>query len=153
VMLGILYLCWMLFVGTFARDELLLGIAAVLLAGFGLRVVQLSYPARFSPTLREMMAGWRIPWYLLSGTYEITAVSLQDLLGYKRAKSLFRVARFKSDAKMGPEGAARSALAVTYTTVAPNFIVLGINAKEQQMLFHQIERSSVPRMTQELGAA
>ena len=150
---GTLYVCWMVFVGSFARDELLLGVAAVVLAGFGLRVVQLSYPARFSPSLRELAAGWRMPWYLISGTYEITVVSLRDLFGYERAKSVFRVARFRSGADTNPQGAARSALAVAYTTVAPNFIVLGINAKQQQMLFHQIERSSVPRMTQELGAA
>jgi hypothetical protein len=36
--------------------------------------------------------------------------------------------------------------------MAPNFIVIGIDADEKQMLFHQLERSSVPRMSQSLGA-
>jgi hypothetical protein len=36
--------------------------------------------------------------------------------------------------------------------MAPNFIVIGIDDDQAQMLFHQIERSSVPKMTQRLGA-
>jgi hypothetical protein len=39
-----------------------------------------------------------------------------------------------------------------YTTTAPNFIVIGIDPDLSRMLFHQIERSSVPKMTRELGA-
>jgi hypothetical protein len=43
-------------------------------------------------------------------------------------------------------------LAVAYTTMSPNFIVLGINTKEKGLVFHQIERSGVPKMTKNLGA-
>jgi hypothetical protein len=43
-------------------------------------------------------------------------------------------------------------LATIYTTVAPNFIVIGIDPELSRMLFHQLERSSVPKMTGALGA-
>ena len=79
-------------------------------------------------------------------------VAARDSIGGKRAQSLFRVSPFRAGARENPHAAARRALAVAYTTVAPNFIVLGINADGQRMLFHQIERSSVPKMTEQLGA-
>jgi hypothetical protein len=36
--------------------------------------------------------------------------------------------------------------------MAPNFIIIGIDAAQSRMIFHQLERSEVPRMTKELGA-
>jgi hypothetical protein len=115
-------------------------------------VVNLQYPSRFSPTTADLLACWRLPWYLVTGTGEVLLVAAKDLLGIKRAQSLFQVARFNAGAKDNPEATARRVLAAAYTTVAPNFIVVGVNSSDQSMLFHQIERSAVPRMTQELGA-
>jgi multisubunit Na+/H+ antiporter MnhE subunit len=146
------YLLWLLFVGTFSRHELLVGVAAAALAVSGLLVIESYYPAHFSPTLGELLSLWRCPWYLISGTWEITAVAAKDLLGIERAKSLFRMVPFEAGTKDDPHATARRVLAVVYTTVAPNFIVLGINSSDKKLLFHQIQRSSVPQMTQELGA-
>lgn len=70
-------------------------------------------------------------------------------IGGKRAESLFRVSPFRAGTAENPRATARRALAVVYTTVAPNFIVLGANANQQKMLFHQIERSSAPTMTEQ----
>jgi hypothetical protein len=36
--------------------------------------------------------------------------------------------------------------------MAPNFIVIGIDFHQSRMLFHQLRRSSVPKMTKSLGA-
>jgi multisubunit Na+/H+ antiporter MnhE subunit len=146
------YLLWLVFVGTFSLHELLVGIIATFLAAVGMLVTTVQYPARFSPSARDLLACWRLPWYLLSGTGEVLMVAARDCVGGKRAQSLFRVSPFRAGSRENPHAAARRALAVTYTTVAPNFIVLGINASNQKMLFHQIERSSVPKMTEQLGA-
>jgi multisubunit Na+/H+ antiporter MnhE subunit len=146
------YVFWLIFVGTFASHELLIGIIGAALATVGLAVVVAYDPSRFSPTMIGLLSLWRLPWYLISGTWEITVVAAKDLLGIQRAKSLFRVVDFKAGDKEDPHATARRVLAVTYTTAAPNFIVLGINTSDQKLLFHQIERSSVPKMTQELGA-
>lgn len=148
----IFYLFWLVFVGTFAFHELLIGLIGAALASIGLIVIDVCYPARFSPALGELLALWRLPWYLLSGTWEIVLVAAKDLLGIDKAKSLFRVARFDAGEECDPSDVARRVLAAGYTTVAPNFIVLGVNSSDQKLLFHQIERSSVPKMTQTLGA-
>lgn len=147
------YLLWILLTGTFALHELLIGIVGTLLATAGLLVVNHQYPARFSPNVSALSAIWRIPWYVLSGTWEIAAMAAKDLMGLKPAESLFRIAPFDAGEKNDPHATARRVLAVAYTTIAPNFIVLGINSSDGSLLFHQLERSSVPKMTQSLGAA
>ena len=150
--LPVFYLCWIIFVGNFTFQELLVGLVASLLAATGLLTIDVSYPARFSPALTELLSLWRLPWYLLSGTSEIVAVAAKDLIGFSRAKSLFRVVPFNAGQQDDAHDTARRVLAVAYTTIAPNFIVLGINPSDQKLLFHQIERSSVPRTTVNLGA-
>jgi hypothetical protein len=152
VTLPMSYVSWIVFVGTFSRHELLLGIGAALLTATGMVVVTMKYPEPFSPTVWELAAVWRLPWYLISGTWEIFHVAAKDLLGIQRAKSLFRVARFDAGEKNDPRATARRVLGVVYTTVAPNFIVVGVNTSDPRMLFHQIQRSSVPKMTKQLGA-
>jgi multisubunit Na+/H+ antiporter MnhE subunit len=148
----VFYVFWIIFSGSFSAHELLIGIVGALLSTIGLVVVNLHYPARFSPTISELATTWRLPWYVLSGTWEIAAVATRDLIGIKPAKSLFRVAPFAAGEKDDPRANSRRVLAVGYTTVAPNFIILGVNASDQTLLFHQIERSSAPKMTKELGA-
>jgi hypothetical protein len=81
----------------------------------------------------------------------MVVILAKDLLGFKKADSLFRVTGFKR-AKTNPLSVARRVLATAYTTVAPNFIIIGIDPDRNRMLFHQLERSSVPKMTQALGA-
>ena len=149
---AIFYLFWIAFSGTFATHELLVGIIGAVLATSGMVVVNLQYPARFSPRLANLLAIWRLPWYMLSGTWEIAIVAAKDLIGVKPAKSLFRIARFDAGREDDPRANARRVLAAGYTTAAPNFIILGVNASDQTLLFHQIERSSVPKMTRQLGA-
>lgn len=150
--MAIFYLFWIVFSGTFASHELLIGIIGAVLATSGMVVVNLQYPARFSPHLSNLLAIWRLPWYMLSGTWEIAIVAAKDFVGVRPAKSLFRIVRFDAGKKDDPRANARRVLAAGYTTAAPNFIILGVNASDQTLLFHQIERSSVPKMTQQLGA-
>ena len=146
------YLFWIVFSGSFATHELLIGTIGAALATSGMVVINLQYPARFAPTASNLLTIWRLPWYVLSGTWEIAVVAAKDLIGIKPAKSLLRIARFDAGDKDDPRANASRVLAAGYTTVAPNFIVLGVNTSDQSLLFHQIERSSVPKMTRELGA-
>ena len=148
----IFYVFWIVFSGTFAVHELMIGAVGALLATSGMLVIGVQYPALFSPSACNLIAIWRIPWYVLSGTWEIAVVAAKDLLGIKSARSLFRVASFHAGENKDPRATARRVLAVAYTTIAPNFIVLGINTSDRRMLFHQIERSTVPKMSQGLGA-
>lgn len=148
--LPIFYLFWIVFVGTFSLHELLIGIVGASLASIGLAIINFFYPARFSPTLSELLSLWRLPWYLLSGTWEIALVAGKDLLGVKRAQSLFRVVHFDAGKFEDPSDVARRVLAVVYTTVTPPSIVLGVNTSDQKLLFHHIDRRSVLRLPKEI---
>ena len=87
----------------------------------------------------------------MSGVYEVAIILSKDLCGVKAAESFYRVSGFKTS-KSDPQLIARRVLATAYTTTAPNFIVIGIDYNQSRMLFHQLERSIVPKMTKELGA-
>lgn len=142
---------WILFVGGLRRDEMFVGVAVLVLSGaFAYQVWRIE-TLDLDFHLKDLAQGWRIPWYVLSGVYEIIAVLLKDLARVKPANSLYRVSGFKTS-KSEPRQVARRVLATFYTTMAPNFIVIGIDFRQSRMLFHQLERSSVPRMTKALGA-
>lgn len=142
---------WLGLVGNAQRHELMLDACIVaLLLAFAARLFRSNWlKLRFEA--RDVAACWRIPWYVLSGCWKITSVLFRDLFHYKRAGSYYRACSFQIS-RRNPVLLARSVLAVAYTTVAPNFIVIGIDTDQKQMLFHQIERSSVPPMSQALGA-
>lgn len=46
----------------------------------------------------------------------------------------------------------RRALAIGYSTMTPNMIVIGIDHERGRMLYHQLERSPIAEMTRKLGA-
>ena len=142
---------WVLFVGGTRRNEMIAGAAVVCVsAAFMYQVWRIeTLDLRF--TLKDLVQGWRIPWYVISGVYEISSILLKDLFGMKQAGSFYRVSGFETS-KSDPVLVARRILATFYTTMAPNFIVIGIDYHQSRMLFHQLERSSVPIMTKALGA-
>lgn len=146
------YGLWLFFTGTFAVHELEIGIIAALLASSGMVVVAHCYSLPFSPTLKDLLALWRLPWYVVSDMWITLVVTAEDIAGKHRAESIFRVVPFRTGRMDDPTATARRVLAVLYSTIAPNSIVLGINVNNEQMLFHQIERGPVPKMTRQLGA-
>jgi multisubunit Na+/H+ antiporter MnhE subunit len=150
--LPLFYLLWLVFVGTFASHELLVGVIGAVLAGIGLSIIDFYYPARFSPKLSEVLSLWRIPWDCVTGTWQITAVAAKDYCDIEKAKSLFRILKFDTGKKDDPHDSARRVLAVIAMTVTPNTMVLGVNTNNQTLLFHEMRRSSPPKMLQKLGA-
>ncbi len=150
--LPIFYGLWLFFTGTFSEHELAIGIFAALLASSGMLVVTLSYSIPFQPSFGDLLAFWRLPWSVVSDTWITLLVAAKDIAGIRRAESIFQAVPFRAGRMDDPRATARRALAVLYSTVSPNSIVLGINVNNQEMLVHQIRRSPVPKMTKELGA-
>jgi len=141
---------WIACVATFHVHEMLVGAGAVTLAlGFSIFVVR-TLPLHFRPTLRDLLELWRLPAYMAIDVAQVTLVLAKDLLG-KAAPSLFRATPW---APVGEDGqsVAKRTLAIAGTTVSPNFIVIGIDCKRRQLLFHQLKDTPVPVMTQRLGA-
>ncbi|MEO8725604.1 MAG: hypothetical protein ABI383_05730 [Acidobacteriaceae bacterium] len=152
IWLAPLFVCWIIFVGTFSQWELVVGAGAALLGGVGICVVESQDSAHFCPTLRAWLSLWRVPWYVLSDTREILWDVVRDLLGGRKADSVFRLATFAAGEERDPQDTGRRVLAVAYTTMTPSIVVLGVNVRDRYMLFHQIERTGIPKMTQALGA-
>lgn len=134
--------CWVLFVASLTAHELLLG------AGFTILTVGVSYLAwkemhiRFWPTLKQLARTWRLPWYILHDSYEVTSILFFDLIGARHAGSLYRAAPFYpgSDSRRH----ARAILAVSATSMTPSIIVLGVS--HDRIFLHQLEYSPLPRM-------
>ncbi|WP_419805230.1 hypothetical protein [Terriglobus sp.] len=141
---------WLLFTGSFKPHESIAGAASVAGTMVFLTIVYRHELQGIDLRWNDALALWRAPWYVITGISEITLALLKDLAG-QRAESIFRVCGFHT-AKADPHLVTRRALATAYTSVAPNFIVIGIDYRQSRMLFHQIQRSAVPRMTKNLGA-
>lgn len=142
---------WILLVAGTKLHEMIVGAASVIASSVFLLAVHRTSPqnVRFRPA--DLAAGWRIPWYILSDVCTITVVLFKDLLGLEKAQSLYRVSGFKTG-KHDPVLVARRVLATVYTTTGPNSIVIGIDYTQSRMLFHQLKRSGVSKMTRSLGA-
>lgn len=141
---------WTACVASFSAHELIIGIPATALSvAFCLFVVH-KLELRFRPSLADLAEIWRLPWYVTVDVAQVVWVLLQDLAG-KRAPSLFRATPWRVNEDSG-RGTARRVLAIAYTTVSPNLIVVGIDCEHGQLLFHQLVASKVPVMTRNLGA-
>lgn len=149
---AVLFLFWALLTSGFKGQEMLVGTGAALLAALLFMFVRIETGSILQPAWRDLIQVWRLPWYLMTGSWEITVVLFEDLLGIRKAGSHFRSVPFEAGADGDLRMVTRRALAMAYTTVAPNFIVIGVDAKRGQLLFHQLRRSGIPIMTQRLGA-
>jgi multisubunit Na+/H+ antiporter MnhE subunit len=145
-----LMLFWVACVAGFATHELLLGIPSALVATWFSFYAIRQVPIRFRPTLMDLLEAWRLPGYIARDVVVVLRVLARDLAG-PRAPSLFRSAPWRANSR-SPRDVARRTLAVAYATVSPNCVVVGIDRKQGQILFHQLEAAPVSEMTQRLGA-
>lgn len=141
---------WIGFVGSLHLHEMLLGAVVVALCTAFCWLVYNSETLPFGVRLRDLAQGRSIPWSIVARCSQITWILLKDLAG-QRTESYYRVCGFRC-APRNPIGVERAVLVVSFCTVAPNFIVIGIDPHQNHMLFHQIERTEVPAMARALGA-
>ena len=141
---------WMIFVSMPKLDELLVGIGAALIAAFADGVVKAKRFATFYPHLKSMALVFWEPWYALDGTAAIFAALAKHLMG-KKSEAQLRAVPFNSGGD-DPESAARRALAIMYTTIPPNFVVVGIDRDKDLMLVHQVSPTPTPLIAKRLGA-
>jgi multisubunit Na+/H+ antiporter MnhE subunit len=140
---------WVLFENQTNFYELLFGAGAAVLAAVGTEIIRIHHLASFRPRLIWIVQGWRLPWYIVQGCWVISWTLLKQ--PFHSEKSVLRSVPFDpggSDA----HSAARRALAITYTTLPPNFVVLSIDLEKKVMVVHQVQKSPTPIMTKNLGA-
>jgi multisubunit Na+/H+ antiporter MnhE subunit len=141
---------WMIFVSMAKIDELLVGVAACLISAFADGVVKAKKFATFYPHLKSILLVFWEPWYALSGTAAIFVALARHLIG-KKSEAQLRAIAFDAGAD-DPTSAARRALAIMYTTIPPNFVVVGIDRDKKLMLVHQVSPTGTPLIAQRLGA-
>jgi hypothetical protein len=144
-----LALGWVWLVAGTHLHEMMVGGAVVVAATLFLLLVHRSQPNSIQLHWKDVAQGWRIPWYMVSDTWMVTLVFFKDLLHLSPAGSFYRVCEFKSS-KRDPAG--RGVLITIYMTATPNAIVLGIDPQSGRLLFHQLQRTNLPRMARTLGA-
>ena len=140
---------WLLFVNTTHKHELWLAAASSVITASAAEIVRALPFADFRPRLVWLLQAWREPWYILEGCATIFWIFIKHF--FKPEPSVLREIVFDPGGP-DPESAARRALAIAYTTVPPNFVVLGIDLDKRVMLAHQVSETETPAMTRNLGA-
>jgi multisubunit Na+/H+ antiporter MnhE subunit len=147
----ILMLLWLLLVGKSAEMEILIGALAAALAAAAAKIVNGQNFARFYPEARWLFEIWRLPGYLISGSAVIYRVLLESIFLGRQSSSRIQAVGFKVG-RSDERSAARRALATILTTIPPNYIVIGIDEREDLILVHQIRATGVPEVARKLGA-
>ncbi|WP_395857198.1 Na+/H+ antiporter subunit E [Cystobacter fuscus] len=145
------YGAWVLFVASLEAGELLVGVPVAALGATASQIVWEIRLARVVPRLRWLAEGWRLPIYMFTGTWEILVVLARHLFTRKKAESLLFAVPYESP---GDEEHATliQALAIGYTTMTPNFVVVDIDLERKLLIYHQISKTDVLEMTKKLGA-
>jgi multisubunit Na+/H+ antiporter MnhE subunit len=145
------FVLMLLYVGKIATDELIAAAAGSAVAATASRIVLATHVAPLAAQWRAVAQIWRLPKYVVTGTWEVLAVLARQMFLRRPAQSLFHAIPFDVGAN-DDESAMRRALAIAYTTATPNFVVVGIDREKGLLVYHQIQHSPIPEMTKRLGA-
>ena len=140
---------WLLFVNTTKIHELWMGAIASIFCATAAETVRHQPFAGFRPRLWWLIQAWREPWYIVEGCAAILWAFFKHF--FHPEPSILREVVFDAGGS-DPRSAARRALAITYTTIPPNFVVLSIDLDKNIMLVHQVSKTETPTMTCNLGA-
>jgi multisubunit Na+/H+ antiporter MnhE subunit len=146
----LLAISWICFVGSVHLHEMIVGAVVVALCTAFCALIYSSATLPLDFHLRDVLQIWRVPQAIFSDAVVVTVALLRDLSGGRPVGSLYRVCGFGTSTR-DPILVGRGALATMYTTMSPNTIVIGIDASQSHLLFHQVERAPVPELIRQLG--
>ncbi|HEY5676173.1 MAG TPA: hypothetical protein VIR81_05290 [Myxococcales bacterium] len=141
----------MLYAGKIAADEALFAAIGSAISASASKMVLQKRLAPLGGEWRCVAQIWRLPRYVVSGTWEVLAVLASQIFLRKPAPSLLYGVRFEAGGD-DDRSALRRALAIAYTTATPNFVILGVDRERGLLVVHQIRKGPIPGMTVELGA-
>lgn len=147
----VLFGSWIVFSFTVHAQELVVGACCALLAGGFAVFAGSQEPTPFRPSPRDLLQGWRLPWNAITDSVTISLTLLRSLWGRGPAP-LYRAVPFRAGSEHNPRDTARRVLAVAYTSVTPNSVVVGVDMHRSLLLYHQIECNPTPVLTRNLGA-
>ncbi len=147
-----MFLLWVLFVGSFHGQEMIVGgictLAATAFVGFAWS----ARPAHIELRARDVAQVLRVPGEILADAVVVCRVLLRDLFTRDKADSVLQVYSFEAS-ETDPVKRAREVLAVTYMTASPNSIVLGVDQELRLLTLHQLSPQPLPKLAKALGAS
>lgn len=147
-----MYGIYLLYAATLSKPELYVALGAAVIATVAAHLFGVLSAANFRPAPKDLLQAWRVPGYLLQDTYLVLKMLLRQLFGGGAPRLQIHAVPYKVGDLDDPRDGARRALVETYTTMTPNFIVLGIVPRQYLLLYHQLQPTEVPRMVINLGA-
>lgn len=141
---------WLVFVGTFDAAESYVGAIVAALGAVASNVVLERRIVAFYVRPRLLLIGARIFRDVAADTLVVLAVLAERMLGAREPAAKLVAVPFGAcgDDK---RSAARRAMAIAFTTIAPNSLVLGIDRERRRAVFHQLRDAPTPPPLVELG--
>ncbi len=128
---------WLVLVGTLDPVEAIVGAAAAAVAATAAVLVLLPGADRFESELRWLLRLWRLPWQALLDTGVLVAALWRHLVRGRPVRGRFRALPFEHGGQ-DPESTARRACTKAAGSFAGNAYVVGIDAEEDLILFHEL---------------
>jgi multisubunit Na+/H+ antiporter MnhE subunit len=130
---------WLWLDDTVATPELVTGaVCAALAATVADFVLAKAAPSvRFR--LRWLRLVWRLPLSVVVDLGRLLRVLVLTLLGRRKPGGRFHAYRFDAGSANNPDDVGRRALAKLAGSFSPNTVVVGIDAKRDLILVHQLE--------------
>ena len=147
----LLVAAYLLFTSNLQKEEVYAGLAVGVVATIASATLQSLGLVRFRPRGRDLIQAWRLPWYMVSGAWELTKALCQQLFTTAGCQSIVYAVPFDMGGDAPPD-VSRRTLATVYTTLTPNFVILGFIPEQRLLLYHQVLQGPVLKMTEKLGA-
>jgi hypothetical protein len=130
---------WMLLVGSFAVEEMVLGALAAAVGASAADLVRAQDLVRFRMRPRWLAGAWTLPWRIAVDSRVLAAALWRELRRPGSVRGVFRVLPFPREGD-DAAAAARRALVTGFVSASPNIYVVGIEGDEGAMLVHQLVR-------------
>ncbi len=143
---------WVLLTSTFRGSELVIGAVAAVLTAVAVEAVRERERFIFRPRLRWLRRGLAIPVRVVVESWLITAALWRHATGRKQVRGALVAVPFDHGPDDDPEASARRALATLGPSIAPNTVVVGIDAERNELLAHQLAPDPA-RLEREVGSA
>lgn len=144
------WVTWFVFTGELTFQEMLAGAGcAIFVAWFCIRTWK-QMDLLIQLRAADFLQAWWLPWTLIQGAAQVVLVLAKDLTTGPRADSILCAVPFER--RHDGNGMLRRVLAVSYTSISPNTIVIGIDRRRGLLLYHAISPAKLPQMAENLGA-
>lgn len=137
---------WLVYTGSLKRNELLAGFCAVVPAAIASEIVRSEEQPRLLLHARMFRPAWRVPGDILRDCILVT----RRLLRTRRPAGEFRLIPFRAGGSEAYE-TARRVLAVEFSTMSPNSIIIGIDGRRNRLLIHELVHAQPPKIVAILG--